>query len=55
MFRKIAMLGAFGGFDWRFGARWHLIPELTLHRSVAGDVPVDGTVGELGAAFARDW
>jgi len=50
-----AMLGAFGGFDWRFGARWHLIPELTLHRSVAGDVPVDGTVGELGAAFARDW
>lgn len=50
-----AMFGAFAGFDWRFGERWHLIPELSLHVSIAGDVPVDGSVLLLGAAFARDW
>lgn len=49
------MLGAFAGFDWQFGERWHLVPELSLHRTLAGDVPVDGTVAMLGAAFARDF
>lgn len=50
-----ALVGAFAGFDWRFGSRWHLIPELSLHVTAAGDVPVDGSVLLLGAAVARDW
>ncbi len=50
-----ALVGAFAGFDWRFGARWHLIPELSLHVTAAGDVPVDGSVLLLGAGVARDW
>jgi len=50
-----AMLGGFAGFDWRFGTCWHLVPELSLHVTGAGDVPVDGAVLLLGAAFARDF
>ena len=49
-----ALLGGFVNLDWRFGARWHLVPELSWHWTIAGDVPVDGTVGQLGVAFARD-
>jgi hypothetical protein len=49
------LLGGFGGFDWRFGAKWHLVPEVSLHRTLAGVIPVHGTVAELGAAFTRDF
>lgn len=49
-----ALIGGFVGFDWRFGRQWHLIPELSLHGTAAGDVPVDGGVLMIGAAFARD-
>lgn len=49
------MVGVFGGFDWKLGERWHLIPELSLHRVLKGDFPVDQAAVLLGAAFARDW
>jgi hypothetical protein len=49
------LVGAFAGFDWRFGGSWHLVPELSLHITAAGDVPVDGAVVLLGAALARDF
>ena len=49
------MIGVFGGFDWRFATCWHLIPELSLHRTIAGDYPVDQSAAMFGAAFARDW
>ena len=50
-----ALFGGFFGFDWRFGNHWHLVPEVSLHFTAAGDVPVDGAVFLLGSAFARDF
>jgi len=50
-----ALFGGFVGFDWRFGTNWHLIPELSLHFTVAGDVPVHGTVGMIGTGLTRDF
>lgn len=47
------LLGAFANAVWTRGC-WHLLPELSLHRSIAGDVPVDGSVLQLGVGFARD-
>jgi hypothetical protein len=49
------LLGVYGGFAWRFRPKWQWIPELSIHRSIAGDVPVDGSVVELGSALARDF
>jgi len=49
------LVGAYGSLDWRFTARWHLVPELSLHRTVHGDVPVDGAVAQLGVAILRDF
>jgi len=48
------LLGAYGSLDWRMTSRWHLVPELSLHRSLQGDVPVDGNVAQLGVAVLRD-
>ncbi|MCX5746252.1 MAG: hypothetical protein NT062_27560 [Proteobacteria bacterium] len=48
-------LGMFGGADWRFARCWHLVPEVSAHRAIVGDVPVDGTIVQLGAAVARDF
>lgn len=50
-----ALIGAFFGIDWRFGTKWHLVPELSLHVTAAGDVPVSGTVGMIGTALSRDF
>lgn len=50
-----AMLGGFVGFDWRFGGCWHLTPELSLHVTAAGEVPVHGSVGMIGTAISRDF
>jgi hypothetical protein len=50
-----ALFGGFVGFDWKFGEKWHLMPELSLHFTVAGDVPVHGSVGMLGTALMRDF
>jgi len=51
------LLGAFGNAEWSFGetARWHLMPEISVHGSVAGDVPVEGAVVMGGLAFSRDF
>jgi hypothetical protein len=48
------MLGAFGSIDVRFGRRYHFVPELSLHRTLTGDVPVSGSVGMLGSALVID-
>ena len=50
------LVGGFANAAWSFGAtrRWQLIPELSLHGSVFGDVPVDGFVSLFGLAVARD-
>lgn len=48
------LAGAFGNAQRTWG-RWHLVPELSLHRTVAGDVPVDGAVVQLGVGLARDF
>jgi hypothetical protein len=50
-----ALFGGFVGFDWKLGNKWHLVPELSLHFTVAGDVPVHGSVGMLGTALMRDF
>lgn len=48
-------LGAHVSYDIRFRHRWHLQPELSLYRSLAGDVPVDGGSAQLGLGLARDF
>jgi hypothetical protein len=47
--------GAFANLAWSFAGCWHLVPELSLHRTIAGDVPVDGAVGQLGLAIGLDF
>ena len=49
--------GGFANAQWTFGSarRWHLVPELSLHATLAGDVPVDGFVMMFGTALARDF
>jgi hypothetical protein len=49
-----AWLGAFGSLDWRFSPRWHLVPEIDLYRSVAGEVPVRGGALQAGAGLLVD-
>ncbi|MBL9013660.1 MAG: hypothetical protein JNL83_05770 [Myxococcales bacterium] len=49
-----ALIGGFVGFDWRFADVWHLTPELSLHVTAAGEVPVAGSVGMLGVAISRE-
>jgi hypothetical protein len=49
------LVGVVGNGAWRFGRCWQLVPELSLHRSVAGDVPVDGSVVQLGVGVLRDF
>jgi hypothetical protein len=51
------LVGAFANAAWTFGGarRWHLIPEVSLHGTLSGDVPVDGFVTLLGVAIARDF
>lgn len=49
-----ALLGVVGNVERRLGASWRLVPELGLHATVAGEVPVDGAVVHLGVAIARD-
>ena len=50
-----AMIGGFVGFDWRFADVWHLTPELSLHVTAAGEVPVHGSVGMIGTAISREF
>jgi hypothetical protein len=54
---KGVLVGAFGNAQWSFSSsrRWHLIPEISLHGSIVGDVPVDGFVTLLGLAIAHDF
>lgn len=49
------MGGAFGNAEWAFGTKWRLLPELSLHRTISGDVPVDGVVVQLGIGMNRNF
>ena len=49
------LLGGFANAAWRFGGCWQLVPELSLHVTAAGEVPVRGTVAQLGVAVGRTW
>ena len=46
--------GVTGNVSWSFSRRWHLIPEVGLHATLRGDVPVDGLVGYLGVGVGVD-
>jgi len=45
------MLGAFVNTEVAVNARWSIVPELSFHRTVHGEVPVDGFVLALGAGL----
>jgi len=45
------MLGAFVNVEYALSSRWTLVPELSLHRTIHGEVPVDGFVLHLGAGL----
>ncbi|MEZ4365233.1 MAG: hypothetical protein R2939_02960 [Kofleriaceae bacterium] len=48
------LLGATANAERRLGARWRLVPELGVHATVAGEVPLVGFVGHLGVGVAVD-
>jgi len=50
-FAQGTMLGAFVNVEYAINARWAVVPELSFHRTVHGDVPVDGFVLALGAGL----
>jgi hypothetical protein len=47
--------GAFGSFEWAFGNKWRMLPELSMHRTISGEVPVEGVVVQLGVGMTRDF
>jgi hypothetical protein len=51
------LAGAFGNVEFSLGEnhRWHLTPEVSVHVTVVGDVPVSGAVVMGGLALARDF
>jgi hypothetical protein len=50
-------MGAFVNAQWSWGPTlaWHVIPEVTAHKTLAGDVPVRGALVFAGLAIARDF
>lgn len=49
------MLGAFANAAWQVRGRWALVPELSAHATLVGEVPVHGATAQLGVAIARTW
>lgn len=49
------VLGGFASAARTFGGCWQVIPEVSLHVTAAGEVPVRGSVVQLGAAVGRGW
>ncbi|HVV87453.1 MAG TPA: hypothetical protein VHE35_30635 [Kofleriaceae bacterium] len=47
------LVGGFASAARTFARCWQVIPELSVHVSAAGEVPVRGTVVQLGAAVGR--
>ena len=45
------MLGAFVNVEYALSSRWAIVPELSFHRTIHGEVPVDGFVIHLGAGL----
>lgn len=49
------LIGGLASAERRFAGAWQVAPELSLHLTAAGDVPVDGAVLVVGAAVGRRW
>lgn len=47
------LVGGFANVAWRFAGAWVAVPELSLHASASGDVPVRGAVAQVGVAVGR--
>lgn len=47
-------VGGFGNVAWKMSERWSLLPEVGVHRSVAGEVPIRGWVMNLGTGVLWD-
>jgi len=45
------MLGAFVNAEYALSRAWALVPELSFHRTIQGEVPVNGFVLHLGAGL----
>lgn len=41
------MLGAFTNLGIALSPRWSLVPEVSVHRTVVGDVPIDGVMAQF--------
>lgn len=48
------MIGGFGNVDVRLSQSWRLLPEMSLHRTAWGDVPISGWVGQFGVGVLWD-
>ncbi|MBK9036993.1 MAG: hypothetical protein IPL61_38040 [Myxococcales bacterium] len=49
------LVGGFASAARTFAGAWTVVPELSLHVTAAGDVPVRGAVAQLGVAVGRRW
>lgn len=49
------LLGGFASAARGFARCWQVIPEVSFHLTAAGEVPVRGSVLQLGAAVGRRW
>ena len=49
------LIGGVASAERRFAGAWQVVPELSVHTTAAGDVPVDGAVLVVGAAVGRRW
>ncbi len=45
------MLGGFVNLEYALSPRWAIVPELSFHRTIHGEVPADGFVLHLGAGL----
>lgn len=47
-------LGVFCNTDIRLSRRWRVVPELSVYRTVTGEVPIAGWFGQLGTGVLLD-
>lgn len=49
------LVGGFTSTAATFAGAWTVVPELSVHLTAAGDVPVRGSIVQLGVAVGRRW
>jgi hypothetical protein len=47
-------IGTFFNTDVRVSRRWRLLPEISVYRTIAGEVPIDGWYGQIGTGLLLD-